>query len=174
MTDDLIIIAPYQSPCGTLVLGDWNGALCMCDWLHGRFHARTLQRLLRHTRARDFVNGDSLVIDMARRQLDEYFARIRRNFDIPLLYAGTEFQTRVWDALRNVVYGSDKSYSDLASDAGLPAGVRAVANAVGANTMSVIIPCHRIIGSDGRLTGYAGGLEAKRYLLELERHSNRL
>ena len=74
MTDDLIIIAPYQSPCGTLVLGDWNGSLCMCDWLHGRFHARTLQRLLRHTRARDFANGDSLVIDMARRQLDEYFA----------------------------------------------------------------------------------------------------
>lgn len=165
---DLIVVTHYHSPCGTLVLGDCNGRLCMCDWLHGRLHDRTLRRILRHTHARAFAEGDSVILDMARWQLDEYFAGKRRDFDIPLMYAGTEFQARVWDALRQVPYGSDKSYSGLAADIGLLSGVRAVANAIGANAMSVIIPCHRVIGRDGSLTGYAGGLEAKRYLLELE------
>ena len=102
------------------------------------------------------------------RQLDEYFRGERREFDIPLLLAGSEFQKRVWQQLPHIPYGQTASYGELAAAIGAPKSVRAVANANGANAISIILPCHRVIGSDGRLTGYGGGLRAKQYLLDLE------
>ena len=92
----------------------------------------------------------------------------RRDFDIPLLLAGSDFQKRVWQQLPRIPYGQTASYGELAAAIGSPRSVRAVANANGANAISIILPCHRIIGSDGRLTGYGGGLRAKQYLLDLE------
>jgi methylated-DNA-[protein]-cysteine S-methyltransferase len=103
-----------------------------------------------------------------RRQLAEYFAGTRTGFDLPLAARGTEFEHQVWDLLAKIPYGETRSYGDLARELGDPALAQAVGWANGRNPVSVIVPCHRVIGADGRLTGYAGGLDRKRYLLELE------
>ncbi len=101
-------------------------------------------------------------------QLDAYFAGARRDFDLPLAPGGTPFQRDVWQALRDIPYGTTTSYRDLARSVQRPRAVRAVGAANGANPISIIVPCHRVIGHDGRLTGYSGGLPAKRHLLRLE------
>ena len=110
------------------------------------------------------------VLAAARGQLGEYFARERRVFDLPLAPAGTAFQRRVWDALLEIPYGATASYGDIARRLGLPlTASRAVGLANGSNPVSIVVPCHRVIGADGSLTGYGGGLDRKRYLLDLER-----
>ena len=103
-----------------------------------------------------------------RRQLAEYFAGPRTAFDLPLAAHGTAFEHQVWDLLKEIPYGQTRSYGDLARRLGDPALAQAVGWANGRNPISLIVPCHRVIGADGRLTGYAGGLDRKRYLLELE------
>jgi methylated-DNA-[protein]-cysteine S-methyltransferase len=115
-------------------------------------------------------NGESdPVLVEARRQLEEYFAGDREDFDLPLKGSGTDFQQRVWDQLRAIPFGTTASYGDIARRLGLPPGAsRAVGLANGANPLAIVVPCHRVIGSDGSLTGYAGGLDRKRYLLGLE------
>ena len=100
--------------------------------------------------------------------MNEYFAGARREFDLPLLLVGTDFQKTVWKGLQSIPYGKTVSYSQLAKTIGKPLAVRAVAAANGANAISIILPCHRVIGSDNSLTGYGGGLPAKQKLLELE------
>lgn len=102
------------------------------------------------------------------KQLREYFAGRRRDFDLPLAPRGTEFQMAVWRGLRDIPYGETESYGDLARRIGRPRAVRAVGAANGANPISIIVPCHRVIGGDGSLTGYGGGLRIKKQLLELE------
>ncbi|HXR40420.1 MAG TPA: methylated-DNA--[protein]-cysteine S-methyltransferase [Terracidiphilus sp.] len=102
------------------------------------------------------------------RQLEEYFAGRRRGFDLPLDLRGTDFQKRCWQELLKIPYGETRSYQDIARAIGNPAAVRAVGLANGRNPIAIIVPCHRVIGSDGSLTGYGGGLETKRKLLELE------
>ena len=159
----------YHSPCGEMILGSFDGKLCLCDWVDGRRRALVDQRLQRILNA-DYVDGSSDVLEMARHQLDEYFLRQRREFDIPLLFIGTDFQKIVWNELLKIPYGKTISYGDLAQRIGMPNAVRAVANANAVNAISIIAPCHRVIGSDGSLTGYGGGLERKRILLELEMH----
>ena len=101
-------------------------------------------------------------------QLEEYFAGRRRRFDLPLDLRGTDFQKRCWRELLKIPYGETRSYADIARAIGNPSAVRAVGLANGQNPMAIIVPCHRVIGSDGSLTGYGGGLETKRKLLELE------
>jgi methylated-DNA-[protein]-cysteine S-methyltransferase len=103
-----------------------------------------------------------------RRQLAEYFDGERDEFDVPLEMTGTHFQRRVWRALRQIPYGETTTYGELARRVGRPSASRAVGLANGRNPIAVIVPCHRVIGSDGSLTGYGGGLERKRLLLELE------
>jgi methylated-DNA-[protein]-cysteine S-methyltransferase len=103
-----------------------------------------------------------------RRQLDEYLTGKRRDFDLPLEPGGTEFQRLCWEALRRIPFGETRSYSAMAREIGRPAAVRAVGRANHDNPIGVIIPCHRVIGANGSLTGYAGGLDMKRVLLELE------
>jgi methylated-DNA-[protein]-cysteine S-methyltransferase len=105
----------------------------------------------------------------ARGQLEEYFAGERRAFDVPLAPPGTAFQQHAWQELRRIGYGETITYAELAARLGRPTAVRAAGAANGANPISIVIPCHRVIGSNGSLTGYSGGLEAKRFLLELER-----
>jgi len=106
-----------------------------------------------------------------RRQMEEYLAGTRREFDIPLCIVGTEFQKRVWRGLMAIPYGQTTSYGVQAAALGHPSAPRAVAGANGRNKISVVIPCHRVVGSDGSLTGYGGGVERKRFLLELERRT---
>jgi methylated-DNA-[protein]-cysteine S-methyltransferase len=105
------------------------------------------------------------------RQLEEYFAGARTDFDVPLDLEGTAFQRRVWAALREVPYGQTWSYGQLAAHIGSPGASRAVGLANGRNPVAVIVPCHRVVGANGRLTGYGGGLERKQQLLDLERGS---
>jgi methylated-DNA-[protein]-cysteine S-methyltransferase len=106
--------------------------------------------------------------DATRAQLTEYFAGARERFDLPLQLEGTAFQRRVWSALVEIPYGQTTSYGELARGLGQPDAVRAVGTANGSNPISIIVPCHRVIGADGSLTGYGGGMERKRLLLELE------
>ncbi|MGH8380646.1 methylated-DNA--[protein]-cysteine S-methyltransferase [Pseudomonas sp.] len=107
-------------------------------------------------------------LDEVARQLDEYFAGKREVFKVRLAPLGTPFQREVWQALQRIPYGTTCSYSDLAGQIGRPRAVRAVGTANGANPIAIIVPCHRVIGSNGTLTGYAGGVERKQLLLELE------
>lgn len=108
------------------------------------------------------------LIKQCKKQLDDYFKGKLKRFNIKYEYSGTPFQEKVWKELLNIEYGTTISYKELAQRIGSPKSVRAVANAVGKNKIGIIIPCHRIIGSNGTLTGYAGGLENKKYLLEIE------
>ena len=116
----------------------------------------------------DWREGDSLLLRRARRQLDEYFAGKRRRFDLPLSPRGTEFQREVWTALATIPYGQTLSYAQLAARVGRAGASRAVGAANGRNPLPIVLPCHRVIGADGSLTGFGGGLPAKQFLLKLE------
>ncbi|KAF0243234.1 MAG: O-6-methylguanine DNA [Planctomycetota bacterium] len=105
----------------------------------------------------------------ARKQLREYFSGARTRFDLPLAPKGTPFQLKVWEALREIPYSETRSYADIARYVGCPKGYRAVGLANGANPIAIVVPCHRVIGADGSLTGFGGGLPRKRALLKLER-----
>lgn len=157
----------YPTAFGELILGALDGQLCLADWRYRKMRTAVDTRLATKLNAR-FVEQHDAVIDLAIEQLEQYFLQQRQQFDIPLLTAGTEFQKAVWDQLQQIPYGSVASYKELAEAMGNPKGVRAVASANGANSLSIIIPCHRIIGSNGQLVGYAGGLPAKQKLLALE------
>lgn len=113
------------------------------------------------------------VLEEARRQLEEYFLGKRREFQLPLAPEGTAFQKRVWKALEGISYGTTCSYGELARRVGCAGGARAVGQANHNNPLAIVVPCHRVVGADGSLTGYAGGLETKRWLLEFELRSLR-
>lgn len=162
-----IITRRYESPCGTLLLGSFEDKLCLCDWQVEKHRNHVANRLKRVLKA-EFEEAASEVIEKAAAQLDEFFAGKRKKFDVPLLFIGTDFQKKVWNELLNIPYGETISYGEMARSIGMPKAVRAVANANGANAISIFAPCHRVIGSDHSLTGYGGGLETKRMLLELE------
>jgi methylated-DNA-[protein]-cysteine S-methyltransferase len=150
-----------DSPFGRLVLIASDAGLCYLKWPGDRSERLaafgTLQDAPGHT-----------VLAAARRQLEEYFAGTRTEFDIPFDLAGTDFQRRAWMALAAVPFGTTTTYSEQAERLGARAAVRAVGAANGRNPVSIILPCHRVVGKDGSLTGYAGGLETKRALLDHE------
>lgn len=147
------------SPVGPLLLAADDDGLRLIE-----FHAP------RHPMARgtDWREGDNDVLGMARMQLDEYFAGTRRGFDLPLAPRGTQFQRAVWWLLAKIPYGETISYAQLATRAGKPTATRAVGAANGRNPLPIVLPCHRVIGADGSLTGFGGGLSTKQYLLTLE------
>lgn len=169
MNCDRILLRRYQSECGELMLGAYDGRLCLCNWESEIHPGRIMSRLQRMLHA-DFDFGHSVVTDEAARQLDKYFSGLLTSFTMPLLFVGTSFQQVVWREVMEIPYGTTISYGDLAQRIGMPKSVRAVANANGANAISIFVPCHRICGSDGSLTGYSGGLEVKRFILSLEKH----
>ena len=148
-------ILQIYSPIGTLRLEEDKDGIC------GLY-------MLGNTPKEQFQWSTSLLWE-AKTQLDEYFAGKRKEFDLPLAPKGTEFQIRTWAALRTIPYGETWSYKQLAQAAGSPKGYRAVGMANNRNPISIIVPCHRVIGSDGSLVGFGGGLDAKRFLLEMEK-----
>jgi methylated-DNA-[protein]-cysteine S-methyltransferase len=125
-------------------------------------------RFVRFDGERVEPEGSSLVLDEARRQLEAYFAGDLVDFDLATTASGTAFQQRVWAALREIPYGATVSYGELATAIGQPTAVRAVGLANGRNPISIVVPCHRVVGATGSLTGYGGGVERKRALLDLE------
>jgi methylated-DNA-[protein]-cysteine S-methyltransferase len=166
-----INIQYYKTKIGEMILGSLGDSLCLLDFRYRRMRATVDNRIKSGLKA-EFVERENEVLTKTRTQLDEYLSGNRRDFDIPLLMVGTDFQKSVWEALRRVPYGSTSTYLQLAKDIDNEKAVRAVANANGANSMSVVIPCHRIIGSDGELVGYGGGLPVKKCLLTIEGGKN--
>jgi len=120
-----------------------------------------------------YTKQETPLIKKAARQFSEYFDGKRKSFDLPLSLQGTDFQKKVWKALKNIPYGKTISYGEIAAKIGNPKACRAVGLANNRNPISIIIPCHRVIGHNGSLTGYGGGLELKQQLLDLEKNSNR-
>ena len=148
-----------DSPVGVLTLAASDAGLHAIEFPANRHPVR---------RDRDWREGDHPLLRRARRQLEEYFAGERRDFDLPLAPRGTPFQRQVWFALAAIPYGTTASYAQLATRVDRPAATRAVGAANGRNPLPIVLPCHRVIGADGSLTGFGGGLPTKRFLLELE------
>ena len=146
----------YNSPVGRLLVEVENGFLVRLDFADG-------------IPAEGKNGNESALLAKVATQLDEYFRGARKNFDLPLNPAGTEFQRKVWDALLAIPYGETRTYREIAEAAGCPKGFRAVGMANNKNPIAIIIPCHRVIGSNGKLVGYASGLGRKEALLALER-----
>jgi methylated-DNA-[protein]-cysteine S-methyltransferase len=154
----MILFRHLDSPVGTLTLAATD------DGLHAVEFPRN-----RHPADREgWKPGDHPLLDLAARQLDEYFAARRRAFDLPLAPRGTDFQRGVWLTLAGIGYGETISYAQLAQRIGKPTAMRAVGAANGRNPLPIVLPCHRVIGADGALTGFGGGLPTKQFLLELE------
>lgn len=156
-----MFVCDYESPLGRMLLAADDVGVTGA-WFYG-------QRYFAHGLGDDGESAryEAPALLAARRWLDAYFAGERPDVtDVPLAPRGTAFQSRVWDVLRDVPYGETRTYGEIA--AGLGSSARAVGAAVGRNPVSVIVPCHRVLGADGSLVGYAGGLERKRALLELE------
>lgn len=166
---DNIKIRYYASPTGELMIGSYDDKICLCDWVESHRRNANDNRIRKLLNA-EYEKGDSDVINMAKAQLDEYFYGKRTQFSIPLLFAGTEFQCKVWTELQNIPFGTTISYGELSQRINNPKGVRAVGAAVASNPISIIVPCHRVIAADGQLSGYAGGIYAKQWLLSHECH----
>lgn len=149
------------------MMGEYEGKLCLLDWKYRKMREQ-IDRRIQSGLETSYIEGDCELFFRTEQQLSEYFDGKRKSFDLPLLTVGTPFQKSVWEALITIPYGVTESYMGLSRKLGNVKAIRAVASANGANAISIIIPCHRIIGSDGSLGGYAGGLPAKRKLLDLE------
>jgi AraC family transcriptional regulator of adaptative response/methylated-DNA-[protein]-cysteine methyltransferase len=165
----LVTLTRYLSPLGPMIVGATDAALCLLEFADRRMLDTQLQRLASRLRCA-FVPGSNQVVSNIVDELDRYFRGELRSFETPIAAPGTGFQEAVWTGLLDIPYGDTTSYGELARELGRPNAVRAVAGAVGDNRIAVVVPCHRVVGSDGRLTGYGGGLWRKQKLLEHERH----
>jgi methylated-DNA-[protein]-cysteine S-methyltransferase len=159
-TGSTIFTSSLPSPVGTLHLAASDAALLAVVWRRESSPQLPFDRAIE--------NPDHAVLRATRRQLEEYFAGTRRTFDLPLEFRGTGFQRQAWMALLTIPFGETRSYLDMARAIGNPAAVRAIGAANGRNPISIIAPCHRVIGTNGNLTGFGGGLDAKAWLLAHE------
>lgn len=161
MIADNVLYATVDSPIGSLLLSsDSDGAVLTGLYIESQKYEPTRD---------DRWRRDDAPFRDAIRQLAAYFAGDLHQFDLPIEFQGTDFQRRVWEALRAIPFGETITYAELAVRVGSAGSARAVGAAVGRNPMSIIVPCHRVVGSSGSLTGYAGGLDRKRWLLQHER-----
>ncbi len=164
-----IITSTYSSPCGDLILGSFGDSLCLCDWAINNSRRDAIVKRIETELKAKLCPGDSECNHQAKKQLDKFFAGRRKQFELPLKLIGTDFQKSVWLALQDIPFGSTISYAELSLRIGRAKAYRAVASANRANAISIIIPCHRVIGKNNELAGYAGGLPAKKYLIDLEK-----
>jgi AraC family transcriptional regulator of adaptative response/methylated-DNA-[protein]-cysteine methyltransferase len=156
------------TPLGPMVAAATDSALCLLEFVDRRGLERELAQLGRELGG-PVIPGRSPLLDQTTRELEEYFAGRRTQFEIPLRTGGSDFQRRVWQALTRIPYGETRSYGDMAAELGRPGAARALGHANGLNRASIVVPCHRVIGADGALTGYGGGLWRKQWLLDHER-----
>ena len=163
----LVHVDRIATPLGPMLVGATDEALCLLEFVDRRALPKQVERI-RSRLSAAFVPGRNALVDTTAAQLQEYFEGRRRTFDLPLTLAGTPFQQDVWEALQRIPYGETRSYGDLARALGRPTAVRAVGKANGDNALAIVVPCHRVVGADGKLVGYGGGLWRKKRLLELE------
>ena len=168
MAAGVVVTETFASPCGDILLGSNDAGLVIADWTHGHHYGDVMKRLGRYLKNPEFVPGHHPVNERAAEELAEYFGGERKDFDLPVIYYGTEFQKKVWRVLEAVPYATTTTYRELAMRLGMPQSARAVGAAVGLNPFAVIVPCHRVLGTDGSLTGYDGGFAAKKFLLAHE------
>ena len=164
----IVNITYIETDLGLMIAGATDKGICMFEFADYKLLELELRQLSESFKA-PLVQGNNPHFITLRTQLSEYFKGERRDFDIPLDLVGTEFQKQVWLSLLNIPYGSTTNYAKQAELLGRPSAVRAVANANGKNKISIILPCHRVIGADGTLTGYGGGIWRKKKLLEFEK-----
>jgi len=164
-----INIQYHKTKYGEFILGSFEDKLCLLDFRYRKLRAVVDKRLQEGFDA-IFVEQSSDVIQDSIKQLDEYFNMQRREFDVPIITTGSDFQKKVWKALQEVPYAKTSTYLDIAIKIGNKKATKAVASANAANSIGIIIPCHRIIGSNGELIGYGGGLAIKKRLLKLEQN----
>ncbi|MEE9230103.1 MAG: methylated-DNA--[protein]-cysteine S-methyltransferase [Acidobacteriota bacterium] len=165
---EAIQICQVLTPLGPMVAGSVNEGICLLEFSDRRM-LETQLRTLKKRLGIPLITSCGSHIKALQKQLNEYFEGRRKRFDLPLVTPGTPFQMRVWDRLKTIPYGECRTYKSQAKALGDPRAVRAIARANGDNQISIIIPCHRVIGSDGKLVGYGGGIWRKKYLLDLER-----
>lgn len=165
--DRVVRITRILTPLGPMLAGATDEALCLLEFVDRRALATQLARIRTRLRV-NLLPGSNPITAESEKQLEAYFDRRLTRFSLPLEAPGTRFQETVWTALREIPYGVTVSYGELARRIGRPSAVRAVAGANGDNRIAILIPCHRVIGADGTLTGYGGGLWRKKRLLELE------
>ncbi|WP_066835212.1 bifunctional transcriptional activator/DNA repair enzyme AdaA [Rufibacter ruber] len=166
----VIHLTRLQTPLGTMYACATEEGICLLEFTDRRMletEFKALSKLLNAT----LVQGENKYFQMLEEQLNEYFEGKRKEFTVPLFTPGTDFQKEVWQELQRIPYGSTRSYKEQSIALQKPGAVRAVANANGMNRISILIPCHRVIGEDGGLTGYGGGLWRKKWLLDLEREN---
>ena len=143
----------YDTPVGKLCIGEEDDSITRVTW------SKVPQ---------EYIQEETELILNCKIQLEEYFAGNRKQFDLPLAPKGTDFQKRVWKALTDIPYGETRTYGEIATAVGSPKAARAVGMANNKNPIGIIVPCHRVVGADGKLVGYAGGMEKKEWLLNLE------
>lgn len=164
----VIQVDRVSTPLGPMLVGATEDALCLLEFTDRRALERQVHRVAARLGAA-YVPGPSALTARVGDEVTDYFAGRRRTFDVPIAPAGTPFQNEVWGALRAIPYGETRSYGQIAEAIGRPSAVRAVGAANGDNALALVVPCHRVVGADGRLVGYGGGLWRKQRLLELER-----
>lgn len=164
----IINIMRLETPLGTVFAAAAEEGICLLEFSDRKMLETELKLLSKILNA-NIIQGNNPHFDLLKRELDEYFKGRNKKFTVPLFTPGTEFQQAVWKELQNIPYGTTRSYKQQAIALKKPEAVRAVANANGMNRIAIIIPCHRVIGNDGSLVGYGGGLWRKKWLLDLEK-----
>ena len=164
----MIIITKIETELGIMIAGAVDDGICLLEFSDRRMlntEYKDLEKYLKTT----IIEGENRHFITIRKELEEYFEGSRKEFSVPLVTPGSAFQQAVWKELMKIPYGTTRSYNQQSVALGKPESIRAVANANGMNRISIIIPCHRVIGSDGHLTGYGGGLKRKKWLLDHEK-----
>ncbi len=162
-----IHLKKFETPLGTMIACATENGICLFEFGDREMLATELKSVAKAFNA-TILAGESLHFKKLEQEVNEYFAGKLKDFTVPLVLQGSDFQKHVWQVLQNIPYGKTRSYKEQAIAIGKPEAIRAVANANGMNKIAIIIPCHRVIGTNGTLTGYGGGLWRKKYLLELE------
>lgn len=168
---NIIQITRVATPLGLILAGSVKNKICFLEFTDKKIFEIQLKKISKIFNAVP-VPGNNKIFHKLKIQLDEYFKGARKKFDIPVQIDGTNFQKKVWYSLKEIPYGSTASYKKLAEKIGKPKAVRAVGKANGDNRISIIIPCHRVIGSNGSLVNYGGGIWRKHFLLDLEKENS--
>lgn len=162
-----VMLSSYDSPLGEMIVGALDEGICLLEF-HDRIRLGKEFLQLANDLKAQYVTGGNRHSEKAKKELDLYFNKQLQKFSVPLVLTGTEFQQRVFESLKEIPFGKTVTYKDQSLKLGDMKAIRAVATANGVNRIAIVLPCHRVIGSDGSLVGYAGGIWRKKALLELE------